>query len=127
MIKHIELLQSLGLQANSLPANIQEGISIYNESVSDLNKSKQELNTLKGADRKEAEDNIAEIEQALVDADGEIAEEIRTYAATVKPAPAKPSKQPVAADGDDDWGTWLLGGVILIASFGAYNYFKNRG
>ena len=109
-MKFNEQLKKKGLSVSNLPTEVQEDIAELKELYQELNQMKAQYAKTKDEDLLE---EIDELEGDIIEADSEID---KVYNAN--------------GSGEEEQKSsgigWLVGGILLVASLGAYNYFKDK-
>jgi chromosome segregation ATPase len=115
-MKFNEQLKKKGLSVSNLPTEVQEDIAELKELYQELNQMKAQYAKTRDEDLLE---EIDELEGDIIEADSEIAEYISSIDKGYN-ADGSGEEQKSSGMG------WLVGGILLVASLGAYNYFKDK-
>jgi hypothetical protein len=126
MTKLFDYLEECGVEEEGLPQELQAQINALDARTKKFNEDSEDYD--ESDDEDEETEAALAAEDARLDAieDG-IINAVYAYLMAqsgnqVKPVAAKPAGN---NDGDD-WGTLLIGGVLLALTFGAVNIYKNR-
>jgi len=116
-MKFNEALKKKGLSTQSLPKEVQEDIAELKELYQELSELKSEY-----AQDKDPEllAEIKELEADITEADSDIAEYILSIQSNYNAGGSDDEEKKGSGVG------WLVGGILLVASLGAYNYFKDK-
>jgi hypothetical protein len=136
-MKLAKFIKAEGIDTNLLPSSTKKKIQVYNETIADYKELSEEYEE---NDDEELGNELSELERELIALENTIIKDIVAFQKAKKSketaTPQSPQNKPnqpsnVVVENNEPEEKksgigWLVGGILLVASLGAYNYFKEN-
>ena len=140
-MKLAKFIKEKSIDVNSLPNSIKKKISTYNETLAEYKEIaeayEEEEDDELGNELQELEEELSALETQTIkeilkfQSDKAQKEASKKPVETPTPPASNPKRDEFNASGEEKEEKssaigWLVGGILLVASLGAYNYFKDK-